>query len=70
MNTLTVRQAVLADLDALVPLFDGYRQFYGQTSDEAAARAFLRARFEHGESFVFIALDGETPVGVALDALS
>ena len=63
MNTLTVRQAVLADLDALVPLFDGYRQFYGKTSDEAAARAFLRARFEHGESFVFIALDGDTPVG-------
>lgn len=63
MNTLTVRQAVLADLDALVPLFDGYRQFYGQTSDEAAARAFLRARFEHGESFVFIALDDDTPVG-------
>ncbi len=63
MNTLTVRQAVLADLDALVPLFDGYRQFYGQTSDEAAARAFLRARFEHGESFVFIAFDGDTLVG-------
>ena len=63
MNTLTVRQAVLADLDALAPLFDGYRQFYGQSSDEAAARAFLRARFEHGESFVFIALDGDTPVG-------
>ena len=63
MNTLTVRQAVLADLEALAPLFDGYRQYYGQPSDISAAHAFLRARFEHGESFVFIALDGDTPVG-------
>ena len=66
MNTLTIRQAVLADLEALAPLFDGYRQFYGQPSDISAAHAFLRARFEHGESFVFIALDGDTPVGWAL----
>ncbi len=63
MNTLTIRQAVLADLEALAPLFDGYRQYYGQPSDISAAHAFLRARFEHGESFVFIALDGDTPVG-------
>ena len=63
MNTLTIRQAVLADLEALAPLFDGYRQFYGQPSDISAAHAFLRARFEHGESFVFIALNGDTPVG-------
>ena len=66
MNTLTVRQAVLADLEALAPLFDGYRQFYGQPSDISAAHAFLRARFEHGESFVFVALDGDTPVGFTL----
>lgn len=63
MNPITVRQAVLADLDTLVPLFDGYRQFYGRASDLAAARDFLRARFEHGESVVFIAHEGETPVG-------
>lgn len=63
MNPITVRQAVLADLDTLVPLFDGYRQFYGRTSDLAAARDFLRARFEHGESVAFIAHEGETPVG-------
>lgn len=63
MFPLTIRQAVLTDLDALAPLFDSYRQFYGQPSDISAARAFLRARFEHGESFVFIAHDGDTPVG-------
>lgn len=50
-----VRQAVRADLDVLVPLFDRYRQFQQQPADPAAARTFLQARFEHGESVVFIA---------------
>lgn len=63
MSTITIRQAVLTDLDALVPLFDGYRQFYGRASELAAAREFLRARFDHGESVLFIAHEGSTPVG-------
>jgi GNAT superfamily N-acetyltransferase len=63
MNTVTVSQAVLADLEALVPLFDGYRQFYGRPSDIDAARVFLLARFNHGESVLFIAREGNTPVG-------
>ena len=63
MSTITVRQAVLTDLEALVPLFDGYRQFYGRASDPDAARKFLMARFNHHESVLFIAHDGDTPVG-------
>ena len=63
MSNLTIRQAVLADLEALSVLFDGYRVFYGRESDVAAAREFLRARFEHGESVLFLALDGNTAVG-------
>jgi ribosomal protein S18 acetylase RimI-like enzyme len=55
MSAIHVRQAVLADLDAVADLFDHYRQFYGQHSDLAAARAFLKARFEHGESTIFLA---------------
>lgn len=55
MNFITIRQAVLTDLDAAADLFDHYRQFYGQHSDLAAARAFLKARFEHGESTIFLA---------------
>lgn len=43
------------DLDALVPLFDGYRQFYGQRSDPAAARAFLSERMERDESVIYLA---------------
>jgi GNAT superfamily N-acetyltransferase len=50
-----VRQATLNDLDQLVPLFDGYRQFYKQSSDTDGARSFLRARLEGNESVVYIA---------------
>lgn len=63
MSSITVRQAALADLEDLVPLFDGYRQFYGKAGDLAAARAFLRSRFDHGESVVFIACHGDKPIG-------
>ena len=63
MQQITVRQAVAYDLDALTTLFDGYRQFYGQTSDLPAARTFLRARFNLRDSVVFIAHQGQLPVG-------
>jgi ribosomal protein S18 acetylase RimI-like enzyme len=63
MSNITVRQAILSDLEALVPLFDGYRQFYGRASDLSAAREFLLARFNHGESVLFIAHEGDTSVG-------
>lgn len=63
MHTITVRQAVLSDLEALALLFDSYRQFYGGASDVPAAKAFLLARLAHGESAVFIAYEGTTPVG-------
>jgi ribosomal protein S18 acetylase RimI-like enzyme len=63
MNTLTIRQAVLSDLEALAPLFDGYRQFYGRPSDLQAAKEFLLARFNHGESVLFIAHEGHKAIG-------
>lgn len=63
MSTVIVRQAVLSDLEALVPLFDDYRKFYGRPSDVRAAREFLLARFNHGESALFIAYEGNTPTG-------
>lgn len=65
MSTIQIRQAVLADLDALSALFDGYRQFYQRDSDVAAAKQFLSDRFHHGESVVFIAHEGSEPVGFA-----
>ena len=55
MHTITVRQAVLADLKDLTALFDRYRQFYGKAGDLEGARRFLLDRFQHGESILLIA---------------
>ncbi|CBK40828.1 Acetyltransferase, GNAT family [Nitrospira defluvii] len=63
--THTIRQATVDDVEQLVPLFDAYRQFYGRTSDVAAARTFLLARFASRESTLFIAHQGEMAIGFA-----
>ena len=55
-ESVTVRQATILDLDLLVPLFDLYRQFYRKPGDLALARRFLRERFEHNESIIFLAM--------------
>jgi GNAT superfamily N-acetyltransferase len=65
MNTVLVRQAVLADLESLTTLFDQYRQFQGRPADLSACRAFLHDRFNHAESAVFLATKHEQPVGFA-----
>jgi ribosomal protein S18 acetylase RimI-like enzyme len=65
MNNITIRQAAASDIDTLASLFDSYRQFYGRESDIRAAREFLLARFNHGESVVFIAHDANVPIGFA-----
>jgi ribosomal protein S18 acetylase RimI-like enzyme len=50
-----ILRAGIGDIDALTPLFDGYRQFYGRRSDPPAAREFLRERIERDESVIYIA---------------
>lgn len=62
-DTITTRQASVADLDLLAPLFDGYRQFYRGAPDLAGARAFLQARLERKESVILLAEDGAHAVG-------
>jgi len=60
---INVRQAGIDDLDALVPLFDAYRQFYQRSSDRPAARGFLLERFKHQQSVIFIAHEGSAAIG-------
>ncbi len=60
---MEVRQATIADLDLLVPLFDAYRQFYRQPSDPVRARSFLQKRFEQNESVVLMAFEEGSAVG-------
>jgi ribosomal protein S18 acetylase RimI-like enzyme len=52
---LSVRQAGLADIDRVAPLFDQYRQFYEQPSDPALSRAFIHERLALLESVIFLA---------------
>ena len=66
MSDLRVVQAGLHHLDVLAPLFDAYRVFYKQTSDEKKARGYLHARLSGLEAIVFIAFDGEKPAGFTL----
>jgi GNAT superfamily N-acetyltransferase len=60
-----VRQATVADLNLVVPLFDAYRQFYRQPSEPDRARRFLQERLEQHQSMIFLAMDGVTAIGFA-----
>lgn len=60
---LVVRQATVADIDSLTPLFDGYRQFYRRPSERDRIRKFLIERFEHNQSVIFIALTDGIAIG-------
>jgi ribosomal protein S18 acetylase RimI-like enzyme len=55
MTDIRIVRAGRNELDDLAPLFDGYRQFYGQRSDLPAARGFLRDRIERDESVIYLA---------------
>ena len=65
MNTVIIRQVVLADLEALSELFDQYRQFQGKPADLEACRKFLHDRLNHGESTMFLATLSGLSVGFA-----
>ena len=58
-----VRQATVWDIDALAPLFDGYRQFYRQPSEPDRIRRFLLDRFEHNQSVILVAVRDGAAIG-------
>ena len=60
-----VVRASAAHVDLAVPLFDGYRRFYGQPRDPEGARGFLQERTARGESALFLALEGTEGLGFA-----
>ncbi|MGF9911078.1 GNAT family N-acetyltransferase [Paenibacillus ehimensis] len=64
-HSLTVCQAGHGDIEALVPLFDAYRQFYRQPSDLERAERFLRDNLERQQSVIFFAHTGDRsrPIG-------
>jgi GNAT superfamily N-acetyltransferase len=65
LKKTVLRQATVLDIDLLVPLFDGYRQFYRQPSEPERIRRFLLDRFEHHQSVIFLAVQEGAGIGFA-----
>ncbi len=63
MAHVTVIQAHPEHIEIVVPLFDGYRQFYGQPSDVAQSRRFVLERLTNNESVLFLALSDAVGAG-------
>lgn len=61
--SLAIQRVTAAELDAVVPLFDAYRQFYEQPSDLPRARAWLQERLQRNESVIFLATRDGDAVG-------
>ncbi len=58
----TIRRATTNDLDAVIPLFDAYRQFFtGKPMD--GTRPFLAERLELQDSVVLFATEGKDAAG-------
>lgn len=47
----------------VIDLFDQYRVFYKKESDLALAGRFIKERLDNNESVIYIALDGDKPIG-------
>jgi ribosomal protein S18 acetylase RimI-like enzyme len=62
-----IRQINSTEDHLVAPLFDQYRQFYGQPSDPELATRFIKERLSKGESVIFVAIETEnsadTPIG-------
>ena len=62
---MKVVKATLDNLKEIAPLFDRYRVFYKQESDQDAAFNFLKERFTKNESVIFFAKENNNVLGFA-----
>lgn len=61
---MQIVKADIENVDLVVPLFDLYREFYEQKSDDDSARDFLLQRINRNESVIFLAMDEEKNSGI------
>ncbi len=52
---LVIRAAHAGDLDALAPLFEGYRRHFTGADDAESGRAFLAERLQRADSVLYVA---------------
>jgi GNAT superfamily N-acetyltransferase len=60
---LQIKKASAKDAQLVAPLFNAYRIFYHQASDEKAAADFLQQRLTNNESVIFIAFADNIAAG-------
>jgi ribosomal protein S18 acetylase RimI-like enzyme len=58
-----IRLATAKDSDLVAPLFDAYRQFYGEKSNLRLAKKFILERLKNKQSIIFVALLEKKAVG-------
>jgi ribosomal protein S18 acetylase RimI-like enzyme len=51
------------EIAIVAPLFDAYRQFYGQAADLEGARQFLLERLQRAESVIFAVVENGIALG-------
>ncbi len=59
----SVIEAQLIHITLILPLFNRYRNFYEVEYKPEEAEVFLRERIEKNESKIFLAMQGDTPIG-------
>jgi ribosomal protein S18 acetylase RimI-like enzyme len=60
---MEIKRVNIEEADCITNLFDLYRQFYKQPSDQQVAQKFIRDRLSNNESVIFVALENQLPVG-------
>ncbi|MFS4492098.1 N-acetyltransferase family protein [Maribacter sp. 2308TA10-17] len=60
---IKIVEANIDHLEDLTPLFDQYRIFYKQDSNQKAARKFLKERINNKEAVIFLASVDNQPIG-------
>jgi ribosomal protein S18 acetylase RimI-like enzyme len=60
---MNIKKIEAHEWQLVINLFDQYRVFYKKESDLALAECFIRERLHNNESIIYVAMDGDNPVG-------
>lgn len=60
---MLITKATLKNLDGLIPLFNSYRVFYKQESNQEAVKEFLIERLQQHDSVIYVASIEDKAVG-------
>ena len=60
---MNIKRIDLSEANLVISLFDKYRVFYKKESDLALAEKFIKTRLANHESVIFVALEGDLPIG-------